>query len=294
MKTYSSYQKDFMRFCAELEVPHYPASDVTVADYLIHLVEERKLARGTINDVATSAIADFHRFDDNLNPQRSALVRNVKKAVVRLTSAPKEKRPLKADTLKKIHDAMDLSTFVNIRDYFMFLLCYKGFLRQSECSRLEPGNVWLDVIDVKGVQTPVLFIFVVMKKNDQGKFGHTIVLGADDEKWKCPLTWFTLYNNAVKQRKPHNRSAFFFRDRGEQSGLCDKHVNSGLKRACKEAGIPVTQFSSHCFRTGGVTAAIEAGIELRLIARHGDWKSSAIFRYIKDDFAKLLAVSKAI
>ena len=294
VKTYSSYQKDFIKFCAELGVPHYPASDVTVADYLIYLLEERKLARGTINDVATSAIADLHRFDDDLNPQRSALVRNVNKAVVRLTDAPKEKYPLMADTLKKIHDALDMSKFIDIRDYFMFLLCYKGLLRQSECSQLGPRTVWIDTIDVKGVPTLVLFIFVKKKKNDQEKYGHTIVLGADDEKWKCPLTLFTLYNNAVKRRKPNNRTGFFFREKGVQSRLCNSHVNSRLKAACLAAGISVARFSSHCLRTGGVTAAIAAGIELRLVAKHGDWKSSAIFRYIKDNFAELLSVSKAL
>lgn len=293
-RTYSSYQKDFIKFCKELDVPHYPASDVTLADYLIHLLEDRKLARGTINDVATSAVADLHRFDDDLNPQRSALVKNVKKVVVRRTKAPKEKQPLKADTLRIIFEALDLSSFVNLRDYFMFVLCYKAVLRQCECAALRPADVWIDIIDVEGVITPVLFIFVEKMKNDQGRFGHTIVLGADKETWKCPLSLFRRYEEAVASRKPNYRTGFFFKERGIQSRLCDSHVNARLKVACKLAGLPVSQFSSHCLRTGGVTTAIEAGIELRLVARHGNWKSLAIFRYIKDNLAQLLQVSKVL
>jgi hypothetical protein len=71
-------------------------------------------------------------------------------------------------------------------------------------------------------------------------------------------------------------------------------VNRALKRVCKTAGIPDREFSSHCFRVGGVSAAIANGVELRLVARHGNWKSSAIFRYIKDDLKAQLEVSRAL
>jgi hypothetical protein len=45
---------------------------------------------------------------------------------------------------------------------------------------------------------------------------------------------------------------------------------------------------------GGVTAAIAAGIELRLVSRHGNWKSDTIFRYMSDDLEQKLTVGNNI
>lgn len=283
-----------MSFCRERGVPHYPAQEETVADYLIYLLEDRKLARGTINNVAVSAIADLHRFDDGHQPQRSALVKNVKKAVVRLTKAPKEKRPLKAMMLRRIFEGLNRWDFINFRDYFMFVLCYKAFLRQSECSNLGPEDVWMDEIEEDGERVPVLFIFVEKRKNDQERVGHTIIVGADKEIWKCPLALFLFYSQLVRERGVQNRTGFFFRSRGSGHKLCAKHVNKSLKKACKAVGVEPTLFSSHCLRGGGTSAAIEAGIELRLVAKHGGWKSNAIYRYITDDYPAQLKVSRAI
>ena len=44
---------------------------------------------------------------------------------------------------------------------------------------------------------------------------------------------------------------------------------------------------------GGVTAAVAANVELRLIANHGNWRSTAIYAYISDSLEKKLSVSKA-
>jgi hypothetical protein len=45
---------------------------------------------------------------------------------------------------------------------------------------------------------------------------------------------------------------------------------------------------------GGVTAAVAAGVEIRLIAKHGNWRSDAIFVYVSDSLKAKLSVSASI
>ena len=229
-------------------MPHLPAAPETVASYLIHLLEERRLhvARGTIVDVASSAVADIHRFTDDHQPQRSGLVKAVKKAIVRLTKPPKEKRPITGPILYKIRVSFLNGSKKGKRDYFMILLCYKGFLRQSEAAALGPEDLWIEWVITPSGHTRVLFVFIEKSKNDQGRVGHTVVLQEDPKRWKCPVETFLDFKRSFPSR-PHQAS--FFTSVNHPFGqLCSSHVNSALKAACTGAGIPKTQFSSHCLR----------------------------------------------
>jgi hypothetical protein len=92
-KSYGSYAEDFKKFCHRNGVVHYPASPISIASYMIYLLESRGLARGTINNVAVSAIADLHRFDDQNNPTISGIIRAVKKSIGRATPPPQGEKP---------------------------------------------------------------------------------------------------------------------------------------------------------------------------------------------------------
>jgi site-specific recombinase XerD len=290
-RSYSRYAKEFTTFCEEQGSTAEAASDVTVANFLIYLLEERSLSRGTINDVALAAVADLYKFSEN-KPHRSPLVRAVKKSVITRTAPPKEKEPISTRTLAKVLIASDTRSFRGCRDFFMILLCYKAFLRESEASALGPGDVWVESIPIKGRDTQVLFVFIEKSKVDQGRIGHTVVVQADRARWKCPMFWFEKYRSLTAGFP--TRQGFFFNSKAPYGRLATTHVNSSLKRACQRAGIPAARFSSHCLRVGGVTKAIAAGVEMRLVARHGNWSSSAIFKYIKDDLEAQLRVSAVL
>ena len=60
-------------------------------------------------------------------------------------------------------------------------------------------------------------------------------------------------------------------------------------------GYEKRKFGLHSLRSGGATAAANAGIKDRLFRRHGRWKSeNAKDGYVKDDLEALLSVSRSL
>ena len=60
-------------------------------------------------------------------------------------------------------------------------------------------------------------------------------------------------------------------------------------------GVNISQYGLHSFRSGGVSAAANAGGSERLLKRHGRWKTDlAKDSYIKDSKESLLSVSRAL
>jgi hypothetical protein len=81
------------------------------------------------------------------------------------------------------------------------------------------------------------------------------------------------------------------------TGLVSRTVNHILKDLLKDAhilNVNIELLTSHSCRIGGATAAAAAGVALRLIMRHGNWKSYAVFLYIRDCMADRLSVSRSI
>ena len=106
--------------------------------------------------------------------------------------------------------------------------------------------------------------------------------------WKCPILFFKAYMRV----RPKGAEAFFC-TRGGKS-ISPKRVNAVLKQTCEKAGLNVSLYSSHGLRGGGATEAASKGINCRLIMRHGNWRSLAVYIYIHDDMSDRLAVSAAI
>ncbi len=76
--------------------------------------------------------------------------------------------------------------------------------------------------------------------------------------------------------------------------LSKKHLNLSVKSFAKACGLQKLGLTGHCTRVGGTTAAFRAGIDRRVVARHGDWKSDAIDLYIEDSIDDITAVSRSI
>ena len=76
--------------------------------------------------------------------------------------------------------------------------------------------------------------------------------------------------------------------------LSPKTPAGRLKSWLRRIGVSSAGFASHSCRRGGITAAAAAGIERRLLQRHGNWRSSAVDLYITDSVSAMLSVSEAM
>ena len=176
-------------------------------------------------------------------------------------------------------------TEASIRDMFIMILMFLGFLRESEVVLLRPEDVWVEVID----DQEVLFIFVEKMKNDQFRRGHTIVIGAAPHSPLCPVKWHRLYARVRRSSKSLFHSVF-----KSARPLTKTKPNEVLKKLLAAIGVDPDSYGSHSLRRGGASAAANHRIAIHVLARHGNWKSDAVFAYISDDMQQRLSVGRAI
>ena len=72
-------------------------------------------------------------------------------------------------------------------------------------------------------------------------------------------------------------------------------VRELLRTYFQKVGVDGSNIALHSLRSGGASAAANAGVSDRLFKRHGGWKTdTAKDGYVKDSLADLLLVSRAL
>jgi site-specific recombinase XerD len=186
-------------------------------------------------------------------------------------------------------EKVPIKRYLDVRNVFMVILMFSAMMRSDEVVSLRPGDVWLDTYEGE----EVLYVFIEKSKTDQARNGHTVLLGQAKNGALCPIFWFKMFQIWATK----TASALFHQADPKKGGLAAPSAGKILKGLLKLAGIDevdVNLLTSHSCRIGGATAAAAAGVNLRLIMRHGNWKSFAVFLYIRDCMQDRLSVSKAI
>ena len=260
-------------------------SDVTLAAFMRDALENRGLSRKTIIDVIPCAAADIFRYDDQTSISQTQLIRDTKAVVRSSTAPPKQKLPITKDMLTKMVSRCTPSE-ASIRNTFMVIIMFLAFLREDELVNLRFNDIWVE--NLREANHPVLFIYIEKSKNDQARFGHTVVVEADPLSPICPVKWFMLHLR-VRRSSTH----IFHSSRMSASKLGSTRPNGILKSLLTLIGIDPTPYGSHSLRRGGVTAA-SPSVRTHILKRHGNWRSNAIYTYINDSVATKLSVGRAI
>ena len=282
--TYSTYARQYLAFATKSSLD--PEDPITVAAFMRDcIVRPKPLSRSTITKVIPAAIADLFRYEP-IFPTRDPLVRQVKKICVRQTLPSKPKLPVSKEMLTQMV-RITKPTEASIRDMFIFILMFLGFLREDEVTSLEFGDVWVG--SLKDVKEEVLFIRVRTSKTDPGRNGATVVLAAYPSSILCPVRWFRLH---CKVRR--SRTHVFHSSEPSALKLAKSTPNSLLKKWLLAIGVNPKPYGSHSLRRGGATTAAAHEVRLHILKRHGRWASDAVFLYIQDPGTSRVAVSKAI
>ena len=94
------------------------------------------------------------------------------------------------------------------------------------------------------------------------------------------------------QRLVHTKNGFKLRQAGSISYT---RVRELVLTLLESIGLDRKQFGLHSLRSGGASAAANAGVPDRCFKRHGRWKSeNAKDGYVKDDLQQRLDVSRNI
>jgi len=205
-----------------------------------------------------------------------------------------KKEPMTVEMLEAIvADANGSGTLSDLRLAAACLLGYAGFFRFQEIVNLRACDCM--------IQGDMLTVYIASSKNDQLRQGDEVLIARIGTR-TCPIAMLERYmeRTGIKQ----NDKCFLFRaiqntKNGEvlrQSGKISYTCMSDLyNKKLTSLGFLASEFGLHSLRSGGATAAANAGVPDRLFKRHGRWKSeNAKDGYVKDSIESRLQVSKKL
>jgi len=135
-----------------------------------------------------------------------------------------------------------------------------------------------------------LVIFIWKSKTDQAGDGATVHVSETGTPI-CPVRWYRFFCTI---RNP--RAVFLFHKLGDRTDVSEPLSSSTpnfiVKKLVASIGMNPQKFGSHSCRKGGCTTAVESGVDIRLVARHGRWKSQAVMTYVKDSKDSKLSVTR--
>lgn len=280
---YKTYGDQYGEFAARTKMN--PRSDTTLASFML-ASHNRGLKRSTTVTAIPAAVGHMFRYEDRNVQAGSVLVKQMKKAIVEDSEPSAQKRPITVQQLAMLGCKAE-TNFTGVRNFYMMLLMTLGMMRGSEAVNLESSQVELQ--NLRGKQH--LMILVAQSKTDRIRKGHTILLAAAENLIICPVAWYKIYS---QWRNP-NEATFFHsapeKGSGKLSPDTARHI---VKKAIAGIGEDPTTYGAHSCRRGGVTAAVAAEVDMLLIARHGNWKSTAVYLYVDHAVEAKLSVSARI
>ncbi len=255
---------------AELSV--FPVLEVHFALYLQHLGETVK-SKSAVQE-AVSAISWAH--------QLAGLPPISDSPFVRATLAGLQRRLAKPKVKKEPCTAVMLT--VCLAAYR--LLSFAAFLRFDEATELRCCDI--------SFAPDSMSVHIRSSKTDQYRQGDSVLVARTGPP-TCPVAmlerYFALANLSPSSTRPIFR-AITRTKQGERlrasGSLSYTRMRELFLAKLKELGFEPKLFGLHSLRSGGASAAANAGVADRLFKRHGRW------RYIKDSRDALLSVSESL
>ena len=230
------------------------------------------------------------------SPTDNSVIGNIRSAAKRMlgTAAVNRKEPISSDLILKIVSQANLDNPVDLRNVTMYVLCFTGFFRFDDISRVRRSDI--------SFHEGFMVIQVHKSKNDQLRKGNEVVI-SELSSSACPVSLLKRYLD--KFRIPPNSRDLIFKPISKGKGFCklvspDKPISyncirDGFRRDLKNIGVDPSKFGIHSLRSGGATSAANNGINDRIFQRHGRWKSAEAKNiYVDDSIEQRLTVSQRL
>ena len=254
--------------------PSWPAPPYHVRNFLAFLAN-----KGTSPSTATTYLAGIsflHKLNNWEDPSKDFQCQKMLIGLKKLGS----RLPLTLEMLKSIlthlpracPSAYECQLFTAA-----FLTCFFGLLRVGELSapnRSTPSPLLLSHLSF----SPNLHVTLLLtrSKTDQFKKGHRIKLKPSPDPQLCPCR--ALHRYITLFRTSRQGPLFMHSD---TSPLTSFQFTSVLKHSAAHAGIPTQHLSSHSFRIGACSSALNLGLSVKDIKQLGRWSSKAFQSYIR-------------
>ncbi|XP_013406100.1 uncharacterized protein LOC106170676 [Lingula anatina] len=207
-----------------------------------------------------------------------------------------QKLPLLPEHLYKLHGTFNLSNLQDLQQWAACLCAFFGLLRVSNVtvkSQSEPGHS-LCRKDFSVMGEGGILRIAKSKTNQYGHPPHTVVLPYIAGSALCPIT--TLLKFLGAQLAAPDTPLFSYTDeKGNLSVLTQSMFRRRLIQALKDIGLSSATYNTHSLHRGGATWLMSVGTPLAMVKAMGDWKSDAVYEYIKPSTVmKLDVVTSAV
>ena len=295
MTAYRRWEKWSIKF----EINSLPANSTSVAIFILNQIQmDRKF----------SSIHSFyyglkyvHKTNNLIDPTLHNLVISMFEAARRLCKRTvTKKKPITIQHLQHLRDTLidrENLKLGNFRTMVICVLGFCGFLRWSEASSIKRCDIQFTNAYMK--------IFIEKSKTDVYRDGHWVFISRSDSDL-CPVHMLQDYLHLTDLSDQHSEQ-YIFRGitnfpkakiqklREKNTPISYTTVSKIFLQAIEGIGLQKSDFGLHSLRSGGATAAANAGVPDRLFKRHGRWRSeTAKDGYVEDAIDSLLHVSRSL
>jgi hypothetical protein len=235
-----------------------------------------------------------HKYAEaEVNPTHGVLIARARKAVDKMAPTAIQRKPLLREHLRSMACKVDLQSGPDVTEFFMVLLGFRAFSRGSELVDLLRHHLFVEQFTAAATGKTTRLLWMLLeghKTNPQTrkpsgeKQTTSICVGPDSEMLVCPLVW---YDQFVRVGFKHNTYAFSNQSGTKMAKATVRHV---VNRWLQRIGLDPAGYGGHSLRSGGATEALRKAVDVRLIAKHGRWKSDAVYLYMHDTVTEQLLI----
>ena len=271
-----------------------PPLPIHIALYLNFLAQTAKTSSPIIE--AVSALSWVNQIatveDTTTHPLVVQLLAGIKK---KLACATTKKEPVTPDILSTLVSRFGQqdASLADIRTLSICLLGFAGFFRFDELAKIGESDIVMYKEHME--------IFIESSKTDQLRDGAWVVIARTGTPL-CPVAMLERYMCMADMSGTQNRSLFRAivntkngQKLRESGAISYTRVRELILEKLSAIGLDPKRFGLHSLRSGGASAAANAGVPDRMFKRHGRWRSeNAKDGYVKDSLEERLLVSQKL
>ena len=247
-----------------------PAKPLHIALYLTYLIQ--KSSTSALIEEASNAISWAHQLAATDDPTQNDLIKQVVAGAKRmLAHKTTKKEPITPEILEKLVEefAQEDADLDDLRIVIICLIGFAGFLRYSELAALKESDLYIYPDHMEA--------FIESSKTDQYRDGAWVVIARTSAK-TCPVLMAERYMKLADIRGSPDLNLFrgIVRTKNgvklrAQGGLSYTRMRELLLEKLTHVGLDPKSYGLHSLRSGGATAAANAGVPDRLFKQHGRW-----------------------
>lgn len=269
-----------------------PASPRTIARFLSDLALTSKYST-VVNYL--SSITTMHRFYGYEPEFRDSyyLSMAVKGIKVNLGNELQQKVALTPNQLLQMYMFVSLGNQFEVACWSSIVFSFRTLLRKSnflpDSTNYTPHLI--NRSDISFTNESMLIKVSTSKTDRSGAKPNRIIIYKTEQRPLCAYSW--LRNHFASTPAPE-KGLFVFPKQGSHTPLTYNQVLSKLQELVTHIGLNPHDAGLHSLRRSGATYLNAIGVSLPDIKLMGNWRSNAVYEYIKCSDERMSAIQKTV